>query len=102
MIAFAVLPSILVGLISNSVARQAMRQMALENSSAALSRACQDLDEVFEDTYNIGVVIANDIDIQSILRSRFTSLSEQYSADLRGDTRLNFISSYKRISTAFM
>lgn len=96
MIAFAVLPSILVGLISNSVARQAMRQMALENSSAALSRACQDLDEVFEDTYNIGVVIANDIDIQSILRSRFTSLSEQYSADLRGDTRLNFISSYKK------
>ena len=96
MIFFAVLPSALVGLISNSVARQAMRQMAVENSSAALGRACQDLDEVFEDTYNIGVVIANDIDIQSILRSRFTSLSEQYSADLRGDTRLNFISSYKK------
>lgn len=96
MIAFAVLPSILVGLISNSAARQAMRQIALENSSTALARACQDLDDVFEDTYNIGVVIANDIDIQSILRSCFASLSQQYSADLRGDTRLNFISSYKK------
>lgn len=77
MIAFAVLPSILVGMISNSAARQAMRQIALENSSTALARACQDLDDVFEDTYNIGVVIANDIDIQSILRSCFASLSQQ-------------------------
>ena len=77
MIAFAVLPSILVGLISNSAARQAMRQIPLENSSTALARASHDFDDVFEGTYNIGVLIPNDIDIQSILRSCFASLSQQ-------------------------
>lgn len=96
MILFAVVPSVLVGLVSNSVARSAMQTIATDNSNEMLARVCADLDNVFVDTYNIGVVIANDIDIQSILRSRFGSVSERYSADLRGDTRLNFISSYKK------
>ena len=95
MLLFAVVPSLLVGLLSNVAARSAIRDIASASNRDMLSRVCADLDNLFEDTYNIGVVVANDIDIQSILRSRFNTLSERYSADLRGDTRLNFISSYK-------
>ena len=95
MLLFAVIPSLLVGIISNLVARSAIQELAMDSSSGMLARVCANLDNLFEDTYNIGVVVANDIDIQSILRSRFNTLSERYSADLRGDTRLNFISSYK-------
>ena len=95
MILFAVIPSLSVGILSNLAARSAIQEIARASSRDMLSRVCADLDNLFEDTYNIGVVVANDIDIQSILRSRFNTLSERYSADLRGDTRLNFISSYK-------
>ena len=96
MIVFAVVPSLAVGIISNLVARSAIQEVAMASNRDMLSRVCGDLDYLFEDTYSIGVVVANDIDIQSILRSRFDTLYERYSADLRGDTRLNFISSYKK------
>ena len=96
MILFAIIPSLLVGVISSIVTHRAMRDIAVDSSSSMLVRVCADLDRLFEDTYNIGLVVANDIDIQSILRSSFDSLSERYSADLRGDTRLNFISTYKK------
>ena len=96
MILFAVIPSVVVGIVSNMAARSAIQELAMDSNSAMLARICASLDDMFEDTYNIGMVVANDIDIQNILRSRFDSLPERYSADLRGDTRLNFISSYKK------
>ena len=96
MILFAVIPSLSVGILSNLVARSAIQEVAVASSRDMLSRVCTDLDNLFENTYNIGLVVANDIDIQGILRSRFDTLYERYSADLRGDTRLNFISSYMK------
>lgn len=96
MVLFAVIPSLLTGLITNGIARNALEQNAIASNGDMLGRVCTDLDNIFEDTYQIGIVIANDIDIQSILRSNFPTLSQRYSADLRGDTRLNFISSYKK------
>lgn len=93
---FSGAPILIIGLVSYFVTTDAINNIAVETSQEMIHRVSNDLDNLFIDSLNIGRMMAEDIDIQTILRNQYRSISEKYSYDLKGDTRLSFLPAYKQ------
>lgn len=91
-----IVPILLIGYISYQISSSVIKDIAKQSSTEMIMRSNDEMNKLFDDTYKIAMIVANDPAIQQTLRIPLdTTIEQRYATDLEMDTRLNFSMSYR-------
>ena len=87
---------ILTGLLLYYITAARLMKGEEENTTQMISNACEDINELFLQTYQVCSAMNDNISMQKLIRRQFHSKKETYSWDLEGSMELIVLSSYNR------
>jgi two-component system, sensor histidine kinase YesM len=91
-----IIPVIIISAVSYLLSFDAIKERATQYAMQTIDRASYEIDELLFSAYRTADMIAWDPSLQEPLRNILDEdLAKRYSTDLRTDTRLNFIQSYR-------